>query len=71
MTIFDILGFALLGLAALVVLLRFLRVLDWSWPAALFPFFLFLVYQIVVAVVAGLGNWVGYVGGLAGKFSGH
>jgi len=69
MSIFDILGFVLLGLAAAAIALRIFRVVDWSWPATLFPLFLFLVYQIVMAVAAGLGNYVGYLGGLAGKFT--
>ena len=71
MTVFDILGFVLLGLAGLAIVLRTFRVLDWSWPATFFPLFLFLIYEIVMAVVAGVGNWLGYMGGMIGKFSGH
>ncbi|MEW5774700.1 MAG: hypothetical protein AB1916_14380 [Thermodesulfobacteriota bacterium] len=71
MTVFDILGFAILGIAAVVVLLRLFRVVDWSWPATLFPLFLFFIYQIVVAVVAGIGNYMGYMRGLSGRFLGQ
>lgn len=67
MTVFDILGFALLGIAGAVILLRLFRVLDWSWAAALFPLFLFFIFQIVVAVVSGVSNYLGYMGGLGSK----
>lgn len=67
MTVFDILGFVLLGIAGAVILLRLFRVLDWSWPAAVFPLFLFFIYQIVVAVVAGVSNYLGYMGALGSR----
>lgn len=70
MTVFDILGFVLLGISGLVILLKLFRVLDWSWAAALFPLLLALVYQIVVAVVAGIGNYMGYMRSLSGRLLG-
>jgi hypothetical protein len=71
MTIFDILGFILLGISALVILLKLFRVLDWSWATALFPLLLSLIYQIMVAVVAGIGNYMGYMRGLSGRLLGQ
>lgn len=71
MTVFDILGIALLGFAGVVIVLRALRLLGWSWPSTLFPLFLFLIYEIVMAVVAGVGNWLGYMNGIIHKFSGQ
>lgn len=70
MTVFDILGFILLGVAGVVILLRLFKVLDCSWATALFPLFLALVYQIVVAVVAGVGNYLGYMRSLSGRLLG-
>ncbi len=71
MTVFDILGLALLGFAGVVIVLRAFRVLDWSWPSTFFPLLLFLIYEIVMAVVAGVGNWLGYMDGIIHKLSGQ
>lgn len=71
MTVFDILGFVLLGIAGVVILLKLFRVLDWSWATALFPLLLCLVYQVVVAVVAGISNYMGYMRGLSGRLLGQ
>ena len=71
MPLSDILGFVILGIAAVVLLLKLFRVVEWSWATCLFPLLLFLVYQVMVAVVAGIGNYLGYIRGLSGRLLGQ
>ncbi len=71
MPLSDILGLVLLGIAGVVILLKLCKVVDWSWATSMFPLLLFLVYQIMVAVVAGIGNYMGYMRSLTGRLLGQ
>lgn len=71
MPLSDILGLVLLGIAGVVILLKLFKVVDWSWATTMFPLLLFLVYQIMVAVVAGIGNYMGYMRSLSGRLLGQ